>query len=167
MYQLQSIIHPLNSNAPMHAPVTFSSPLAKWILQLDLPFLTAVSLPHRQLWFTVIKEKRQSFKVTHWAILINRKVIWKFTMTRPCWAGDMVYYILMHYLESWWFFCKTVLGFNTFLSSLTILLRYSWSLLQCTMILAQIVHVPLDSSIQDLSLSNCIFIILAFIIHWD
>ena len=55
MYQLQSIIHPLNSNAPMHAPVTFSSPLVKWILQLDLPFLTAVSLPHNQLRITVIK----------------------------------------------------------------------------------------------------------------
>ena len=84
MCQFQSIIHPLNSNAPMHAPVTFSSLLVKLILQLDLPFLTAVSLPHSQLWVTVIKEKPQSFKVTHWAILINLKVIWKFTMTRPC-----------------------------------------------------------------------------------
>ena len=94
MYKFQSIIHPLNSNASMHAPVTLSSPLVKWIRQLDLPFLTAVSLPHSELWITVINGKPQSFKVTHWAILINPKVIYKFTMTRPCWAVDMVYYIL-------------------------------------------------------------------------
>ena len=94
MYQLQSIIDPLNSNAPMHAPVTFSSLLVKWTLQLDLLSLTAVSLPHSQIWVTVIKEKPQSFKVTHWAILVNPKVIWKFTVTRPCWAVDMIYYIL-------------------------------------------------------------------------
>ena len=75
----------------MHAPVTFSSPLVALILQLDLPFLTAVLLPHSELWVTVIKKKPQPFKVTHWAILINPKVIWKFTMTRPCWAVDMVY----------------------------------------------------------------------------
>ena len=73
----------------------------------------------------------------------------------------------MHHLESWWVFCKIVSGFTTFLPSLTIFLAYSWSLLQCTMILAEIVHVPLDSSIQHLPLSNCIFIILTFIIHWD
>ena len=96
MYQLQSIIHPLNSNAPIHAPVTFSFPLVTWILQLDLPFLTAVLLPHSQLWATVIKENPQSFKVTHWAILINPKVISKFTMTQLCWAVDMVYQFWMH-----------------------------------------------------------------------
>ena len=92
MYQFQSIIHPLNSNALMHAPVLFSSPLVTWSLQLDLPFLTAVLLPHSQLWVTAIKEKPQSFKVTHGAILINPKVI------RPeihndlaLWAVDIVY----------------------------------------------------------------------------
>ena len=90
MYQF----HPLSSNASVHAQVPFSSPLVKWILELDLPFLTAVSLPHSQLWVIVIKEKPQSFRVTHWTILINPKVIWKFTMTRSCWAVDMVYYIL-------------------------------------------------------------------------
>ena len=84
MYQFQSIIHSLNSNVPMHAPVTFSSPLVTRILQLDLPFLTAVLLPQSQLWVTVIKEKHQSFTVTHWAILINPKFIWKFAMTRSC-----------------------------------------------------------------------------------
>ena len=161
MYQLRSIIHPLNSNAPMHAPVTFSSPLVKWILQLDLPFLTAVSLPRSQLWVTVIKGKPQSFKVTHWAILINTKVIWKFTMTRHCWAVDTVYFILNALLG-----ILMASRLNTFLPSLTILLTY-WSLLQCTKILAEIAHVPLDSSIQHLPLSNCIFIILTFIIHWD
>ena len=57
-------------------------------------------------------------------------------------------------------FCKIVVGFNTFFSSLIILLTYSWSLLQCTMILAETVHVHLDSCIQNLSLSYCIFIIL-------
>ena len=162
MYQF----HPLSSNAPVHAQVPFSSPLVKWIPELDLPFLTAVSLPHSQLWVTVIKEKPQSFNVTHWEILINLKVIWKFTMTRPCSAVDIIIF-WMHHLESWWFFCKIVSGFNTFLSSLTILLTYSWSLLQCTMILTEIVHVPLDSSIQHLSLSNCIFIRITFIRHWD
>ena len=73
----------------------------------------------------------------------------------------------MHPLESWWFFYKIVLGFNTFFSSLKILLTHSWSLLQCTVILAEIVHVSLDSSIQHPPLSNYIFIILTFIIHWD
>ena len=159
MYQFQSTIHPLNSNAPMHAPVTFSSPLVKWILQLDLLFLTSVCLPHSQLWVTVIKENPQSFKVTHWAILINPKVIWKFTITRLCWAVDMVYYILNAPLKILMGFCaKLFRVLNTFLSSLTILLSYSWSLLQCTMILAETVHMPLDSSIQHLSPSNCIFI---------
>ena len=112
MYQFQSIIHPLNSNAPMHAPVTFSSPLVKWILQLDLPFLTAVSLPRSQLWVTVIKEKPQSFKVTHWAILINPKVIWKFTMTRHCWAVDTVYYILNAPLRILMAFLQNCFGFQ-------------------------------------------------------
>ena len=92
MYQLESIIHPLNSNAPMHAPVTFSSLLVKWILQLDLPFLTAVSLPHSHLGSLLLSN--QSFKVTHWVIPINPMVAWKFTMTRPWSAVDMVYYIL-------------------------------------------------------------------------
>ena len=161
MYQFQSIIHPLNSNAPMHAPVTFSSLLVKWILQLDLPFLSSISLPHGELWITVIKEKLQSFKVTHLAILINPKVIWKFTMARHCWAVDTVYYILNALLR-----ILMASRFNTFLPSLTILLTY-WSLLQCKMILVEIAHVPLDSSIQHLPLSNCIFIILTFIIHWD
>ena len=92
MYQFQSSIHPLNSNAPMHAPVNLSSPLVKWLLSLVLSFLTAASLPHSQLWITFIKEKPQSFKIIHWAILINPKVIWKLKMTRTCWAVDIVYY---------------------------------------------------------------------------
>ena len=129
-------------------------------------FLTAVWLPRSQLWFYFIKEKSQSFKVIHWAILIP-KVIWKFTMTRPWWAVDKVYILFWkHRLESWWFFYKIVLGFNTCFLFLIIILTYSWSLLQCKSILAEIVHVTLDSSIQHLSLSNCIFIILTFIINW-
>ena len=112
MYQLQSIIHPLNSNAPMHAPVTFSSPLVKWILQLDLPFLTAVSLSHSQLWVNVIKKKPQPFKVTHWTILINQKIIWKFTMTRYCWAVDLVYYILNAPIRILMFFLQNCFGFQ-------------------------------------------------------
>ena len=136
--------------------------------ELDLPFLIAVSLPHSQLWITVIKEKPQLFKVTHWAILINPKVIWKFTMTRHCWAVDTVYYILNAPLRILMVFVQKFLGFqHNLLSSLTILLTYSWSLLQWTIILAEIVHVPPDSSIQHLPLFNCIFIILTFIIHWD
>ena len=135
-------------------------------MQLDLPFLTSVLLPHSQLWATVIKEKPQSSKVTHWAILINPKVIWKFTMTQLCWAVDVVYQFWMHHLQSWWFFPKIVSGFNSFFSSLKILLTYPWSVWQCTMILVEIVHMPLDRSIQHLPLSNCIFIILTFIIHW-
>ena len=113
IYQFQSTIHPLNSNAPMHAPVTFSSPLVKWILQLDLPFLTEVWLLRSQLWVTVIKENPQSSKVTHWAILINPKFIWKFTMTRPYWAVDMVYYILNAPLKILMGFCAKLFRVST------------------------------------------------------
>ena len=109
MYQLQSKIHPFNSNVSMHPPVTFSSPLVKWILQLDLSFFAP---PHSQLWVTVIKEKPQSFQVTHWAVLISPKVIWKFTMTRPCWAVDMVYYILNAPLRILMVFLQNCFGFQ-------------------------------------------------------
>ena len=112
MYQSQSLIYPLSNNIPMHAPVTLSTPLVKWILPLDLPFLNAVWLPHSQLWVTAIKEKPQSFKVIHWAILINPKVFWKFTTSRPCWAVDMVYYILNAPLRIWWCFYKICFRFH-------------------------------------------------------
>ena len=94
MYQFHSLIHPLNKNVPMHAPVNLSSPLVKWILPLGLPFLSAVWQPHSQFWVTVVKEKPRLFKVIHWAIRINSKVIWKFTATRSCYAVHKVYYIL-------------------------------------------------------------------------
>ena len=94
MYQCQLLVHLLNNNVPMHEPVNLSFLLVKLILPLDLPFLTAFWLPNSQPWVTVIKEKVQSSKVIHWTILINPKVIPKFTKNRSVWAVDMVYYIL-------------------------------------------------------------------------
>ena len=92
--------------------IHLSSPLVEWILPLDLPFLTAVWLTHSQLWVTVIRGKPQSFKVIHWAIPINPKVIRKFTMTRLCWAVDMVYYILKAPLRILIGFLQNCFGFQ-------------------------------------------------------
>ena len=77
-------------------------------------------------------------------------------------SEQLLWFIIfwMQHLESWWLFLKIVSGFNKLFSSLIILLTYSWSLLQHTMILVEVVRGHLDSSIQHLSLSNCIFIIL-------
>ena len=72
----------------------------------------------------------------------------------------MVYYNLKTVLRILITFLQNCLGFQIF-SSLITYLTYYWSLLQCTMILAEIEHVQLDSSIQHRSLSNCIFIIIS------
>ena len=141
MHQFHSLIHPLNNNVLMHAPVNLSSPLVKWILPLDLPFVTAVWLPHSRLRLTVINGKPQSFKVIHWVILFNQKVIWKFTMTRCCSAFDMIYYVRYAPLRNPDDFFTKLFLVNKFLPSLKLLLTYSRSLSQYTMILAEIVHV--------------------------
>ena len=70
------------------------------------------------------------------------------------------YYIINATLRILMFFCEVFLSTNTFLTSLIMLLAYSWNLLQCKMILTEILYMHLNSNIQDLSISNYIFIIL-------
>ena len=71
--------HPFNSNAPMHAPANYSSPFAKEILSFYLPFSTQFNCPTAN--FRLLSRKKpHSFKVSHWLLAINSKIIRKFTM---------------------------------------------------------------------------------------
>ena len=119
-------------------------------------FLTAVLLLHSQLWVTVIKE----ITIQDYSLGINQRLsrdsLW-YLVTRPCWSVDMVYYILNAALRIQMIFLQNCFDLNQLFSSLIIFLTDSWSLLECTVILAEIAH---DSSIQHLSVSNWTFIIL-------
>ena len=155
MYQFQSLMHSLNSNVPMHVPVNLSFSQTNSAIRSSF-FNCSLTTPQPTLGHCYYR-KTSIFKVIQWAILINPKVIWKFTMTRPCWAGDMVYYILnaplripMIFLQNYFRFQHIFLIFNN-----------SFNILLEPLIMHNgIVHVHLDSSIQHLSLSNHIFIIL-------
>ena len=86
--------------------------------------------------------------------------------TRPFWAVIWFNYYILNtalritendFLQNCYRFQHTIIN-NTFD------IISPWSPLQCTMILAEILHVHLDSSIQHLSHSN---VLIQVIIHWD